>query len=43
MIDEMTGARGWRLLEQVTAAGRTRPMVLSSASYGEGLAFRLEL
>ena len=43
MIDEMTGAGGWGLLEQITAAGGTRPVVVADAGYGEGAAFRLEL
>jgi SRSO17 transposase len=43
MIDEMTGAGGWGLLEPVTAASGTRPVVVSDAGYGESPAFRLEL
>src|ERR1035438_2156319 len=43
MIDEMTGPGGWGLLEQVTAAGGARPVVVADAGYGEGAAFRLEL
>ena len=43
MIDEMAGPGGWGLLEQVTAAGGTRPVVVADAGYGEGPAFRLEL
>jgi SRSO17 transposase len=43
MIDEMTGPGGWGLLEQVTAAGGTRPVLVSDAGYGEGADFRLEL
>ena len=43
MIDEMTGPAGWGVLEQITAAGGTRPVVVADAGYGEGPAFRLEL
>lgn len=43
MIDEMTGPGGWGLLEQVTAAGGRRPVVVADAGYGEGADFRLEL
>ncbi|HEX7266255.1 MAG TPA: IS701 family transposase, partial [Streptosporangiaceae bacterium] len=43
MIDEMTGPGGWGLLEQITAAGGARPVVVSDAGYGEGPAFRLGL
>jgi SRSO17 transposase len=43
MIDEMAGADGWGVLEQVTAAGGTRPVVTADAGYGDNTAFRLEL
>ena len=43
MIDEMTGPGGWGVLEQVTAAGGARPVVVADAGYGEGADFRLEL
>jgi SRSO17 transposase len=43
MIDEMTGPGGWGLLEQITAAGGTRPVVVADAGYGEGADFRLGL
>jgi SRSO17 transposase len=43
MIDEMTGPDGWGLLEQVTAAGGTRPAVTADAGYGDNTTFRLEL
>jgi SRSO17 transposase len=43
MIDEMTGPGGWGLLEQVTAAGGTWPVVVADAGYGEGADFRLGL
>ena len=43
MIDEMTGPGGWGVLEQVTAAGGTRPAVTADAGYGDSTGFRLEL
>ena len=43
MIEEMAGPGGWGLLEQVTAAGGARPVVVADAGYGEGADFRLEL
>lgn len=43
MIDEMAGPDGWGLLEQVTAAGGTRPAVTAGAGYGDNTTFRLEL
>jgi SRSO17 transposase len=43
MIEEMTGAGGWGVLEQVTAAGGARPVVVSDAGYGDNTAFRQEL
>jgi SRSO17 transposase len=43
MLDEMTGPGGWGVLEQITAAGRARPVVVSDAGYGDNTAFRLEL
>src|SRR6266702_3608252 len=43
MIDEMTGPGGWGVLEEITAAGGGRPVVVADAGYGEGPAFRLEL
>ena len=43
MIDEMTGPGGWGVLEQVTAAGGTRPAVTADAGYGDNTGFRLEL
>jgi SRSO17 transposase len=43
MIDEMTAAGGWDVLEQVTAARGSRPVVVADAGYGEGPAFRLGL
>ena len=43
MIDEMAGPGGWGVLEQVTAAGGGRPVVVADAGYGEGADFRVEL
>ena len=43
MIDEMTGAGGWGVLDQVTAAGGARPAVVADAGYGDNTTFRLEL
>jgi SRSO17 transposase len=43
MIDEMAGPDGWGILEQVTAAGGTRPAVTADAGYGDNTTFRLEL
>ena len=39
----MTGPGGWGVLEQVTAAGGTRPAVTADAGYGDNTSFRLEL
>jgi SRSO17 transposase len=43
MIGEMTGPGGWGVLEQVTARGGARPVVVADAGYGDNTAFRLEL
>ena len=43
MLDEMTGPGGWGLLEQITAAGAARPVVVADAGYGDNTTFRLEL
>ena len=43
MTGEMTGPGGWGLLEQITAAGGERPVVVADAGDGEGAAFRLQL
>jgi hypothetical protein len=43
MIDEMTGPGGWGVLEQITAAGGERPVVVADAGYGDNTAFRLGL
>src|ERR1039458_6944030 len=34
---------GWGLLEQITAAGGTRPVAVADAGYGDNTTFRLEL
>src|SRR6266481_4574776 len=41
MPDEMAGPGGWGILEQVTAAGGTRPVVTADAGYGDNTTFRL--
>ncbi len=43
MIEEMAGPGGWGVLEQVTAAGGARPVVVTDAGYGDNTSFRLEL
>ena len=43
MIGEMTGPGGWGVLEEITAAGGARPVVVADAGYGDNTAFRLEL
>ena len=43
MIGEMTGPGGWGVLEEITAAGGARPVVVADAGYGSNTAFRLEL
>jgi SRSO17 transposase len=43
MIDEITGPGRWCLLEQLSAAGRARPVAVADAGYGDNTAFRLEL
>jgi SRSO17 transposase len=40
MIDEMTGPGGWGILEQITAAGRTRPVVAGDIGCGDNALFR---
>jgi SRSO17 transposase len=42
MIDEMTGAGGWGVLDQITASG-ARPVAVADAGYGDNTTFRLEL
>jgi len=43
MIDEMTGPGGWDVLEQASAGGGTRPVVVADAGYGDNTTFRCEL
>jgi SRSO17 transposase len=43
MIDEMTGPSGWGVLDQITAAGRARPVAVADAGYGDNTTFRQEL
>jgi SRSO17 transposase len=43
MIDELAGPGGWGVLEQVTAAGGARPVVVADAGYGDNALFRGEL
>jgi SRSO17 transposase len=43
MIGEMTGPSGWGVLDQITAAGRARPVVVADAGYGDNTTFRQEL
>src|SRR5262249_7140971 len=43
MLDEMAGAEGWGVLDQVAAAGGARPVVAADAGYGDTTTFRLEL
>jgi SRSO17 transposase len=42
MLDEMAGAEGWGVLDQVAAAGGA-PVVAADAGYGDNTTFRLEL
>jgi SRSO17 transposase len=43
MIEEMTGPGGWGVLDELTAAGGTRPVAVADAGYGDYTTFRLEL
>jgi SRSO17 transposase len=43
MIDEITTPQGWGVLEQITAAGGRRPVVVADAGYGDNSTFRCEL
>src|SRR5512142_3445321 len=43
MTREMTGPGGWGVLEEITAAGGARPVVVTDAGYGDNTTFRLEL
>ena len=35
MLDEMTGAGGWGILDQIAACGEARPVVAADAGYGD--------
>jgi SRSO17 transposase len=43
MIDEITGAAGWGVLEEIAARGGARPVAVADAGYGDTTTFRLEL
>ena len=43
MIDEITAPSGWNVLDEITSAGGTRPVVTGDAGYGDNTTFRLEL
>jgi SRSO17 transposase len=43
MTGEMTGPGGWGVLEEITAAGGARPVVVTDAGYGDNTTFRVEL
>jgi len=43
MTDEITAPSGWNLLDEITSAGGTRPVVTGDAGYGDNTTFRLEL
>jgi SRSO17 transposase len=43
MTDEITAPGGWDLLDEITSAGGTRPVVTGDAGYGDNTTFRLEL
>jgi SRSO17 transposase len=43
MLDELAGPGGWGVLEQIAAAGGTRPAVTADAGYGDATAFRAGL
>jgi SRSO17 transposase len=43
MLGEMAGDGGWGVLEQITGAGRARPVAVADAGYGDNTTFRLEL
>jgi SRSO17 transposase len=43
MIDEIATPGGWGVLDQVTAAGGKRPVVVADAGYGDNTTFRQEL
>ena len=43
MIEEMTGPGGWGVLDLVTAAGGSRPVVAAGTAYGDNALFRQQL
>jgi len=43
MIGEMTGPGGWGVLDLVTAAGSSRPVVAADTGYGDNALFREQL
>jgi SRSO17 transposase len=43
MIEEMTGPGGWGVLEEITAAGGSRPVVAADIGYGDNALFRQQL
>jgi SRSO17 transposase len=43
MIEEMTGPGGWGVLDLVTAAGGSRPVVAADIAYGDNALFRQQL
>ncbi len=43
MIDEMADPEEWAVLDQVTATGGGRPVVVADAGYGDNTTFRCEL
>jgi len=43
MIEEMAGPGGWGVLEQVTARGGDRPVVVADIGYGDNALFRQQL
>ena len=43
MIEEMTGPGGWGVLDLVTSAGGSRPVVAADIGYGDNALFRQQL
>ncbi len=43
LIDEMTGPGGWGVLDLITAAGGSRPVVAADIGYGDTALFRQQL
>jgi SRSO17 transposase len=43
MIEEMAGPGGWGVLEQITARGGGRPVVVADIGYGDNALFRQQL